>query len=49
MLLFVRLLVPTVVGGAMGGAAMMGLVASQTSAPDANPAIEPVLTYGDVN
>ena len=44
--LLTTFLVPIVAGGALAGAAVFGLVSSQTSAPDTNPADSEVLTYG---
>jgi hypothetical protein len=43
----VILLVPPVVGGIFGMLGMFGLVASQTSAPDKNPASQAALVYGE--
>ncbi len=40
-------LLPALVGGLIGSMGMVGLVWSQTQAPDANPASQPVLVYGD--
>jgi hypothetical protein len=45
--LLLRVAVSAVAGGFAAGATMFGLVYSQTSAPDTNPASEPILTYGD--
>ena len=46
MKLLTTFLVPIVAGGGLAAAAMFGLVASQTSAPNTNPADSEVLTYG---
>ena len=47
MLLLIKLAVPTVAGAVFGSAAMLGLVYSQTAAPDVNPASKDIITYGD--
>ncbi len=47
MLLFVKLLAPVLAGGLAGAVTMYGVVSSQTSAPDTNPANQQILTYGD--
>ena len=39
-------LVPIIAGGALAATAMFGLVASQTSVPERNPADAEILTYG---
>lgn len=44
---FFRLLIAPVIGLLLGLFAMWGLVYSQTSAPDTNPASQPILTYGN--
>ena len=44
---FLLLLLPPVVGGVLGSLVMVGLVWSQTQAPETNPASQAVLTYGD--
>lgn len=42
----VILLAPPLVGGFVGMLAMIGLVATQTSTPDKNPASQAPLVYG---
>jgi len=39
-------LVSTLVGAVLATSISLGLVYSQTKAPSANPANEPILTYG---
>ena len=39
-------IVPALVGAVLAGGVSFGLVYSQTKAPSANPANEPILTYG---
>ena len=46
-LIFVKLLAPLLAGGIVGGAVMVGVVQTQTAAPDTNPAKQQILTYGD--
>jgi hypothetical protein len=46
-LLLLKILLPVVAGGLAATATMYGLVYSQTKAPDANPASQPILVYGD--
>ncbi|MCD4526406.1 MULTISPECIES: hypothetical protein [unclassified Nocardioides] len=45
----VTLIATMVVGGAVGAAAIVGLVSSQTAAPDKSPASveKPVIQYGE--
>lgn len=40
-------LLPALAGGVVGTLGMVGLVWSQTQAPESNPASQPVLVYGD--
>jgi hypothetical protein len=40
-------LLPAVAGGVVGSLGMVGLVWSQTQAPETNPASQPALVYGD--
>ena len=47
MLIFVKLLLPVIAGGAAGAITMVGVVSTQTAAPETNPANEQILTYGD--
>jgi hypothetical protein len=44
---FVTAMIAAFVGGALALAATLGLVASQTGAPDSNPANQPIISYGD--
>ena len=44
---FVTAGIAAVVGGGLAFAATLGLVASQTGAPDTNPANQPIISYGD--
>lgn len=46
-LLFVKLLLPVIAGGAAGAITMVGVVSTQTAAPETNPANQQILTYGD--
>lgn len=46
-MLILKVLVPFVVGSVLAVGAGLGLVWSQSQAPAANPAENPVLTYGD--
>jgi hypothetical protein len=46
MKLLTTFLVPVIAGAGLAAAAMFGLVSSQTSAPDTNPADSEVLSYG---
>jgi hypothetical protein len=45
--LLMKIVLPAFTGAVLGGAAILGLVWSQTQAPAENPALNPVLTYGD--
>ncbi|WP_345524141.1 hypothetical protein [Nocardioides conyzicola] len=47
MLVFVKLLLPVLAGGAAGAITMVGVVQTQTAAPETNPANQQILTYGD--
>lgn len=38
---------PIVAGAILAAVALFGLVSSQTAPPSANPASQPILTYGD--
>lgn len=42
-----KMVVPVVAGVLVASLSLVGLVYSQTKAPDTNPASKPVLTYGD--
>lgn len=42
----VAMILPPVVGAFLGLLAMIGLVMSQTSSPDKNPATQAALVYG---
>jgi hypothetical protein len=45
--LLLKIVLPVVAGTLAASVAVVGLVWSQTKAPDVNPAGEQVLTYGD--
>ena len=47
MLIFVKLLAPVLVGGAVAGAVTFAAVQVQTAAPDKNPASQQIISYGD--
>lgn len=44
---FVKMMLPPAVGALLAFLVTFGLIWSQNQTPDANPASEPVLTYGD--
>lgn len=46
-LIFLKLLAPVIAGGAAGAITMVGVVSTQTAAPESNPANQQILTYGD--
>jgi hypothetical protein len=46
-LFFVKLLAPVIAGGAAAGAVTFGVVQTQTSAPEQNPASTEIISYGD--
>lgn len=43
----VKVVLPAITGALLAAIVMLGLVWSQTQAPEGNPASRPVLTYGD--
>lgn len=45
--MLLKLAIPLIAGGITATASMVGLVYSQTAAPDKNPASSEVLVYGD--
>lgn len=45
--LLLKLLLPAVAGALSAAVAVVGLVYTQSQAPDTNPASQPVLVYGD--
>jgi hypothetical protein len=45
--LLLKLLLPAVAGALSATVAVVGLVYTQSQAPDKNPASQPVLVYGD--
>lgn len=47
MSILLKVVISAVAGGFAASATMFGLVYSQTSAPDQNPASQPVISYGD--
>lgn len=38
---------PAIAGAVLAAFALLGLVSSQTAAPDANPADQEIIVYGD--
>ncbi len=45
--LLLKLLLPAVAGALSATLAVVGLIYTQSQAPDSNPASQPVLVYGD--